>query len=298
MQPVLRRYNHALDYWRVDHFLTRTYGRNTGGHVNWLQPRWEYMHYHPLIEGIERTTIGLWEEHDDIVAAVHPEHRRGTAYFEVDPGQGSLKKEMLSYAESHLYTGDEKGKSLRIYINDSDEMLQDIAEKKGYRTDGASEPMSHFIIHGSLPPVSLPQGFRLKSLADDNDLTKVHRVLWRGFDHGDEPPEEGIEERRFMQLAPNFKKDLTVVIEAPCGSFASYCGMWYEPVNRFAYVEPVATDPDFRQKGLARAAVLEGIRRCERLGATVAYVGSTLPLYTSLGFRQIFNRSAWGRFWT
>jgi hypothetical protein len=29
----------------------------------------------------------------------------------------------------------------------------------------------------------MPPGFRLKSLADDSDRHKIHRVLWRGFNH-------------------------------------------------------------------------------------------------------------------
>ncbi len=98
-----------------------------------------------------------------------------------------------------------------------------------------------------------------------------------------------------MQSAPNYKKDLNVVVEAPDGNFASYCGMWYEPVHKIAMVEPVCTDPDYRRMGLGNTAVLEGIRRCGVLGATVAYVGSTQPIYLSMGFREIYNCSVWRR---
>jgi predicted N-acetyltransferase YhbS len=158
--------------------------------------------------------------------------------------------------------------------------------------------MSHLVISEPFPRISLPDGFRLKSLADDNDLRKVHRLFWRGFGHGDEPPDDGIKNRRFMQSAPNFRKDLNIVVEAPDGNFVSYCGMWYEPVNRIAYVEPVATDPDYRRKGLGRAAVLEGVRRCGDLGATVAYVGTAKPFYLSFGFRPIYTCSVWRREWS
>jgi predicted N-acetyltransferase YhbS len=71
--------------------------------------------------------------------------------------------------------------------------------------------------------------------------------------------------------------------------------MWYEPVNRFAYVEPVATDPDYRRKGLGTAAVLEGIRRCGELGATVAFVGSGNPFYKSMGFSEIYTEFVWDK---
>lgn len=58
MQASFRQYNHATDYQKVGEFLTRTY-RTEGGHINWLQPRWEYMHYHPLIRGVDLTLISV-----------------------------------------------------------------------------------------------------------------------------------------------------------------------------------------------------------------------------------------------
>ena len=100
-----------------------------------------------------------------------------------------------------------------------------------------------------------------------------------------------------MQSAPNFRKDLNVVVEAPDGEFVSYCGMWYEPTNAIAYVEPVATYPDYRRMGLGRAAVLEGIRRCGELGATDVWVGATMPFYLSLGFQRAYSSSIWRREW-
>jgi hypothetical protein len=94
---------------------------------------------------------------------------------------------------------------LGVYINDEDHDLQGVASEMGYVKGARSEPMSHFAIPRPFPAIPLPPGFRLMSLADDNDLRKVDRVLWRGFDHGDEPPEDGIEDRKFMRSAPNFR---------------------------------------------------------------------------------------------
>jgi predicted N-acetyltransferase YhbS len=83
------------------------------------------------------------------------------------------------------------------------------------------------------------------------------------------------------------------MVRTPNGDLASYCGIWYAPANRLAYVEPVATDPDYRRRGLARAAVLEGIRRASLLGATRAIVGSGQPFYHAIGFRQIYTTYLW-----
>jgi predicted N-acetyltransferase YhbS len=297
MGITVRHYNHALDYEKVDRFLVKTY-RTTGGHINWVQPRWEYMHYHPQIREVDLNSIGFWEAIGEIVSVVHPEHVMGTAYFEIDPEYKDLKEEMLQYAEEHISLTEDGVRRLRVFINDQDDEFQSIATDMGYTKSGVSEPMSHFVIPDTFPVISLPAGFQLKSLAEDNDLRKVDRVLWRGFNHGDEPPRDGFKDREFMQSAPNYRKDLNIVVEAPDGNFVSYCGMWYEPVHSIAYVEPVTTDPDYRRMGLASAVVMEGIRRCGELGATVTCVGSIKPLYLSLGFRQVYNRSVWQRLWS
>ena len=90
LKPTVRPYNHTADYEKINRFLVRTY-RTTGGHINWLQPRWEYMHYHPHIRGVDLNSIGVWVAHGEIVGVVHPELRMGTAYFEIDPEYEALR---------------------------------------------------------------------------------------------------------------------------------------------------------------------------------------------------------------
>ena len=296
MKPIARHYDHAADYERVGEFLVLTFGAE-GGHVNWLQPRWEYMHHHPFVRKVDLGSIGVWEANDEIVGVVHPEHGMGTAYFQIGPAFASLTGNMLTHAEAHLSALRDGVRRLGIYINDDDDEFQRLAAARGYAKADEAEPMSRFDIPRPFPPITLPTGFGLKSLADDNDLRKVHRLLWRGFGHGQEPPDDGVEDRKLMQSAPNYRHDLNIVVEAPDGHFVSYCGMWLEPVHGVAYVEPVATDPDYRRMGLGRAAVLEGIRRCGEAGATAAYVGTAKPFYLSFGFHPIYNRSLWQREW-
>lgn len=86
---------------------------------------------------------------------------------------------------------------------------------------------------------------------------------------------------------------LKVAVVAPDGNFVSYCGMWYDAAAGFAVVEPVATDPDYRKMGLGKAAVLEGIRRVEALGAKTALVGSSQQFYYSIGFMPYAKASEW-----
>jgi predicted N-acetyltransferase YhbS len=87
--------------------------------------------------------------------------------------------------------------------------------------------------------------------------------------------------------------NLKIVVAAPNGDFVAICGMFYQPDNYYAYVEPVASDPEYRRRGLGKAAVLEGIRRCAALGAKEAFVGSNQPFYLALGFEVQYTSQCW-----
>lgn len=290
----LRHCQGSADFAAISRFLTGLYrpGNRDG---NWLQPVWEYAYTHPWFDESALGEIGIWEDGGDIVGVATYELRLGEAFFHAHHDYAHLKPDMLAYAEMHLPSRDEEGRrSLKAFVPDVDGAFSEVVAARGYRLEPNSRrPMSQFVIPSPFPPISLPTGFRLTSLAEHNDLRQMSRVLHRGFNHPGEPPADAIEGCRKMQSGPNFRKDLAVVVEAPTGEFVAYCGMWFDHANRFGYVEPVATDPDYRRRGLGRAAVLEGIRRCGELGATVAYVATDMPFYLSFGFGKLFDVNCW-----
>ena len=93
--------------------------------------------------------------------------------------------------------------------------------------------------------------------------------------------------------APHLDLNLRVLVVAPNGDYAAHCGMWCLPGSRYAYIEPVFTLPEYRRKGLGKAAVLEGVKRCSTLGAKEAYVLSSQQFYYSIGFYPIQNETWW-----
>ena len=294
MAPIQRSYQDPADFYTISDFLTRHYQPgNADG--NWFQPVWEYAYTHPYFDASATSRIGIWENDGEIVGVATYESRLGEAFFHTHPGYANLKPEMLAYAEAQLTgTDDEKRPFLRAYVNDFDQAFEAIVIARGYcKVPEWKRPMAQLKIPSPFPPICLPDGFQVISLAEENDLRKIHRALWRGFNHPGEPPEDGIEDRRKMQSGPNYRLDLNVVAEAPNGDFVAFGGMWYDAVNRIGYVEPVATDPDYRRRGLGGAAVLDSIRRCGEQGATVAYVGSDQAFYLSLGFKTLFVQNCW-----
>lgn len=295
MSVNFRKYSTPDDFEAVGDFLIENYQPdNRDG--NFPQPAWEYMHGHPYLDEKSLHKIGIWEDSGKIVGVVHYEHALGEAFFEIHPGYTHLKPEMLEHAEKYLYGKTEDGRRyLKAFINDFDMEFEALVKSWGYeKDDKIARQMSQIkMTHPFRPIIPLPDGFLLKSLAEDNDLAKIDRALWRGFNHGDEPPAIDYEGRKKQQSVPNFRKDLNIIIVAPDGNYVAYAGTWFEATNKFAYVEPVATDPDYRRRGFGKAAVLEGVRRCGELGAKVAYVGSDQPFYRAMDFKKLFTCNCW-----
>lgn len=227
----IRPYNHTEDYQRVGDFLIETY--QPGEYfLNWLQPRWEYMHYHPGISNINLEKIGIAEDDGKVVGVVHPESVERQVYIQTHPDYDHIKPLLLDYAEDNFQGMSQSiGKLIRaIYINEHDTTLTQLAQSRGYeKWVDFSEENSRYLLDKPVPEVSLPEGFHLQSLADETDLRKINRVLWRGFNHEGPPPEEEIEGRKVVMGAPNFRKDLTIVAVAPDGNYVSYSGMWVVP---------------------------------------------------------------------
>ena len=294
MGITVRNYYREQDYERVGCFLTSTY-QSGKFHANWFLSRWEYMHFHPMLDTSSLPRIGIWEDGGDIVGVTNYEHTRGPTYFQVHPNYTHLKSEMLAYAEENLTSTREDGrKYIGAYINDFDPEFESIAQTRGFKKlPEHKECMSELPITLPFPDISVLNGFNIISLADRDDMYLTNRLIHRGFNHPGEPPETGPEERRLMQSAPNFDKNLNIIVVADNGDYCAYAGLWYESNTHIAYVEPVCTDPDYRRRGLATVAIREGISRCAKLGATVAYVGSEYPLYLAMGFKKLYDINLW-----
>lgn len=294
----IREYNHGQDYDRVGDFLIETY--EPGDYfLNWLQPRWEYMHHHPFIKEVDLTKIGIMEDDGRIVGVVHPESSLREVFLQIRPGYEHIKRDLLDHAEKYYGgTSVSTGRQIRaVYINELDPELEGMVSERGYeKWPDFGEGNSLYKSGWGIPEITLPEGYHLQSLADACDFRKINSVLWRGFDHPGPPPDEEIPGREEMVQAPNFRKDLTIVAVEPGGNYVSYGGMWVVHQNRVAYLEPVATDPDYRRMGLGRAVVLECVRRAFLDGADVAWVGSEIPFYSAIGFKPMFAVNPWVKY--
>lgn len=313
MTVRFRKYDPEQDFLRIRDFLMETY-RAFERPVNWRIERWNYARYFvaPLLGDPDpkeseknirfwEETVGVWENAEgEIVGVVNVEHPAlwhpgfGEAFFQRHPQYGFLLGEMLDYAEANLINREKN--LLYVYIFDQDEPFQELVEGRGYRKDVERPGYdSEFVIEGDLPVCDLPEGYAIRSMADQNDLARRSKAFGLGFNHPDPKDWPTVYTYAELQKAPDYRKGLDLYVEAPDGEHVSFCLVWYDEVNRMGILEPVGTHPDFRRRGLARAVVMEGIRRAAALGAERVWVGSGQEFYEAVGFEKRYVAYPWTR---
>jgi predicted N-acetyltransferase YhbS len=316
MKTKYRHYNHDRDFLRIRDFLVETFSM-LDKPLNWRLERWNYARYFvapmlanygqdkPRPEDCEKAIrlweemTGVWEnEAGQIVGVVNiehpdPTHRGwGEAFFQRHPGYDFLLPEMLDFAEANLRNRERN--LLFIPIYDYDEAFQAVVRGRGYhRNDEYTLWDSVSTIQGELPEYTLPEGHRLQSMADENDLERRRKAFGLGFNHPDPKEWPSLLAYQEMQKAPDYRKDLDLYVVAPDGEFAAFCVIWWDEHNHMAMLEPVGTVPEHRRKGLARAVVLEAIRRVAALSAEKVLVGSDQAFYLSLGFEIKYAQHHW-----
>ncbi len=90
-----------------------------------------------------------------------------------------------------------------------------------------------------------------------------------------------------------YLRELDIVAVAEDGVIAAYSHGWIDPLNHIGELGPVGTRPAYRRQGLARAVLLECMRRMQAMGMDRVIVSTTHSntparnLYESVGFRIV-----------
>ncbi len=244
--------------------------------------------------GIENAQ--LWFVDESLAAFTWPTH--GDLDLLVHPEQQQFLSRMLDWSleqsQAHTTHGAEPTE-LRVWSFDGDVERVRLFRERGFqRTDEAMCSRKRSLA-GAIPEPTLPDGYRIRQVAGEQELeqrVEVHRDAFA-------PSKMTVEKHRNVMHAPTYRSDLDLVVEAPDGSFAAYCLVWFDERNHLGIFEPVGCHSAHRRRGLTKAVMYEGMRRLRDLGATVAFVNNVLgaeaasTLYDSVGMRVLDETHAW-----
>jgi mycothiol synthase len=297
MKPTMRNYHNEEDYWRIREFLRQTMILNDCREYNWHVARLDYWWWfvNPDLEKIKpEESVFIWETEAGQIAAVLNPEGHGQAFLQVHPDfqTPDLNLEMIVTAETRLrITAEDRNQKLWVFIDSQDPDRKEVLRRRGFQRveeAGNQEYQHRRVLDAPLPDVPQIPGYVIRAMGDGLELLERCYASGLGFHNDDIHTARDNRDHpgwyHHIQSAPLYRRDLDIVAVASDGSIASFCTAWFDDVSRTAYLEPVATVPAHRKRGLAVAVILEALHRLKRMGCKVAFVGGYSQAANALYF--------------
>lgn len=301
-----RSYAGDGDIAAIRQFLLDTYALY-GSLRNWDPRRWEGSIYHNNdTDGAAYRTqlpelVHLWLTASDQIIGFTLRESDGEVFLQIHPDYRHIESDMLDWAEANHNKAENDGSCwLEVWAYADDTFRNDLLHQRGYVQTEHHDNLRRRVMSDPVPVVPLPEGYTLRAMRhhlDDwhNQASLLNAAFGRDFHNA--------EEYRNFQSAPSYRAEFDIVAQAPDGTFAANAGFTIHERESFAVLEPVCTHPDHQRKGLARAAIAEGLRRVQKAGIQTAFVGawysnvSANITYEKMGFVDPVGLYIWRKQW-
>lgn len=190
-----------------------------------------------------------------------------STHLQILPDHRFLEEEMLAWAERH-WSGEKQ--CLQTHAFQHDRYRQSLLAQRGYKDRGVSAYIRVYDLQKEIPSPTLPPGFKIISMAENASTAEridLENKIWGRTD---------MDEAWFAgkSSAPTYSSDWDLVVVSPEGKQVASCLVWVYEQTQSAEIEPLGTHPNFRRMGIARAMVLETMRRLKACGIRYLYIGS------------------------
>ncbi|MBN2500973.1 MAG: GNAT family N-acetyltransferase [Anaerolineales bacterium] len=289
-------YTHSdSQYQEMWDLLVKSYTL-TGRMHNWTFARlenWRYASCKKEPREYYLDKVRLWRDASgELVGFCIAEGEGDCISMQTLPGYEEIESDMLAWVEQDW--GAEKAK-IEIPLYDYDEARKALLADCGYTDAGHVMNMRTYDLSQGYSGIVLPEGFRVTTLAEYADyeaLIETERLTFNS-DYLDRAWFDG------KASAPSYDYGLHFIIIAPDERPAAFALGWIDAHNQAAEVDPVGTHPEFRKRGLAKAAVVACFQELAQRGARRAYIASGAEpnpsnfLYESLQPSEKFREHLW-----
>ena len=259
-------------YESIYQFLLEAEKLEYNEHFHW--GRFEWMHAHSYLDEDKLTSIVMFKDENGTIVGLTT---YDTGYDDrVYLIHTSSDKMLLEYMVDTVLEAE--GDGAVIKANSNDTVICQILQEKGFEKKHRCACILSLDLTNPLD-YSMPDAYSMSPQGCVADPWQYQLVIHKGFGN------EGIPERwddEFLKRIPHVNEDLKTFAIAN-NEYCAHCSLWYSTGNT-AYVEPVATVPEHRKQGLAKAVVYEACTRANAFGAKRAIVISDQEFYFRIGF--------------
>ncbi len=261
-------------YKEIQKFLRLNADCGYNEHFHW--GRLDWMMAHPCLDVEMLPKIALFRDRNTTIVGVvmFDTCYQNRWYILHSVSDEKLLRQMIEY----IIEIDDKP-TIKANLNDFVlcKLLADMNYKIQNTESVLTMDLSHDLSYG------LPVEFSVSKPNAPIDEWKWRLVIHRGFDNDGMPQilsKETAEAEKQLRINEYIK-----IFAIKDGDYVAHCGVWYHG-GETAYIEPVATVPEYRRKGLGRAVVYEALKRAENQGAKRAIVISGQDFYYNIGMKK------------
>ena len=269
-------------YEEISKFLQIVADNGYNEHFHWGRFDWGMAHSLLDVEMLSRNALFRRENGELVGAVVYDTDYNDRWYIIHSISDENLLGQMIEYVtEADVNTA-------IIKANLNDTVLCRLLANAGFENQHLQSVLELDLSRNL--SFQLPQGYYLNTPDSKIDTWQWRLVIYHGFDHEgilQEPGEEVAKAGKHLEI-PEYIK----VFAIKDGEYAAHCGVWYNGGNT-AYIEPVATVPEHRGKGLGKAVVYEAVNRAKEQGAKRAIVLSDQDFYKRLGMIKSSEVGTW-----
>lgn len=269
-------------YDEIRNFLQIIADNGCNEHFHWGRFHWMMTHPSLDVEMLSKTALFRNESGELVGVVTYDTSFHDRWYILHSIPDESLLRQMVEYVTET----DAGNAAIKANLNDT--ALCKLLENTGFEKQH-SESVLKIDLTCDLS-FQLPPGFYLNTPDSEIDKRQWRLVIYRGFGGEgilEEPGAEAAEAEKHLEI-PEYIKVFAIKDE----KYAAHCGAWYNGGDT-AYIEPVATVPEHRGKGLGKAVVYEAVSRAKKQGAKRAIVLSDQEFYFHIGMTKSSEVAAW-----
>lgn len=254
---------------------------------------WEWLRNAPYFEMFQLDKIGIWRENCEITASLQLQSP-WPGYVKVDNRSNSedLLLDIIQYAEDTFAGIEDNKKYLAVFVSEKENSLQKVLLQHDYTQLPVEYSTLQYSLNKDVPHIRLPEGFKVRVLSEVYDFDRLSKLIWEGFNYNGAIPKIDDEVDLLKKHAwLNYCHDICSVVIAPDGSYASFCGFWYENTTQSGYLEPMVTAKEYRGHGLGKAGVFNSLNILKSFGCKKVFVDpdeEPYNYYCKIGFEKSY----------
>ena len=239
-----------------------------------------------------RNNAQLWfNAIEELVGFAISENGNADFYALARRGHEFLYGEMVEWVKRNW--GNREGQ-LSTQADEGQHIFMQVLANHGFTKGGINEVSRQYDLQNMdvTPPV-LTEGIVLKDLFSHPNEYGSILVGENAWHNRNEVSDYDMARYQFRRENPCYFPHLDIYAENQDGLIVANCNAFVDYKNNYAEIERVCTHNEYRKKGLARAVIIECMRRLRDEGVKYAYIGGSseeaINLYGKFEFSAYRN---------